>query len=436
MIAMIEHDTDVNEIGKIIDAIPEVAVRSFERKVQKWAEGFKGVNYEAIYDHLEKTDARSAFLSAGTVPEFKLYGKGPRELLVKVLTYAMLGDGQPITLIGPPGSGKSQLVEALGAVYIEMVRRALKKYGIPEYVLDYAKLYEVQMNPNISKSALFQGRDLESTKEDGMRIPMRLNSGGVALIFGGVLFLDELNHAPSDIIAYLNQFLEPQTAVVSFRGMSVRRSPVSIIITAMNPKGKGAGYNLTSKDLPQTYTDRSWASVFVPRSSYEDECDIVTSLLKHDSLIIPNDAIVRYSVSISRKFLSKELQTSLRRSFDLAKSLHSFSGNGTLPFPAAIKFIASNLKIKDEDVLRRYYGLVNRKEVYHPDRVVPFDEVETEKVTMKDASTEKASADPLTEQIIRFVGSNMELVSGTVRDVLQLFLLPEDKRIPLVDLLP
>ncbi len=167
------------EIKKIVDAIPEVAVRSFERKVQKWAEGFKEVNYEAIYDHLEKTDARSAFLSAGTVPEFKLYGKGPRELLVKVLTYATLGDGQPITLIGPPGSGKSQLVEALGAVYIEMVKGALKKYGIPEYVLDYAKLYEVQMNPNISKSALFQGRDLESTKEDGMRIPMRLNSGGV-----------------------------------------------------------------------------------------------------------------------------------------------------------------------------------------------------------------------------------------------------------------
>lgn len=423
-------------VSEIIGSLPPVALASFNRKVERWAAAFKNVDYKAIYDHLEKTDARSAFLSAGVTPEFKLYGKGPRDLLVRTLTYALLGDGQPITLIGPPGSGKSQLVEALGAVYVRMVKDAVSKYNIPDYVLEYAKLYEVQMNPNISKSALFQGRDLESTKEDGMRIPMRLNAGGVALIFGGVLFLDELNHAPSDIIAYLNQFLEPQTAVVSFRGLSIRRSPVSIIITAMNPKGKGAGYNLSSKDLPQTYTDRSWASVFVPRSSYEDECEIVRSLLQHDGASIPDEAILRYSVSISRKFLSKELQTSLRKSFDLARSLHSIEGNGTLPYPQAIKTLASKLKIKDEDVLRRYYSLVNRKETYLPDKVVPFDEVETGKKTMDNASAEVASSDAMTERIIRFIGSNVELVTQTVQDVLQLYLVPEDKRGSLTELLP
>ncbi len=435
MMKIIGQNVD-DDIDSIIGAIPEIAMNAFMKKVSKWAESFGDVDYKAIYDHLQKTDARSAFLSAGSVPEFKLYGKGPRELLVKVLTYAMLGDGQPITLIGPPGSGKSQLVEALGAVYMRLIKDAFSKFGIPEYVLEYAKLYEVQMNPNISKSALFQGRDLESTKEDGMKIPMRLNSGGVALVFGGVLFLDELNHAPSDIIAYLNQFLEPQTAVVSFRGLNIRRSPVSIIITAMNPKGKGAGYNITSKDLPQTYTDRSWASVFVPRSSYEDECDIVSSLLKHDLSITPDDVIVRYSVSLSRKFLSKELQTSLRRSFDLAKTLHSFVGNETKSFPDAIKAISTGLGMKSEDVLRRYYALVHRKEIYHPDKVVPFDETETENETMAGTSVEKASTDKATERIVRFVGSNMAAVSETVRDVLQVFLLPEDKRSSLSDLLP
>jgi energy-coupling factor transporter ATP-binding protein EcfA2 len=435
MMKIIGQNVD-DDIDSIIGAIPEIAMNAFMKKVSKWAESFGDVDYKAIYDHLQKTDARSAFLSAGSVPEFKLYGKGPRELLVKVLTYAMLGDGQPITLIGPPGSGKSQLVEALGAVYMRLIKDAFSKFGIPEYVLEYAKLYEVQMNPNISKSALFQGRDLESTKEDGMKIPMRLNSGGVALVFGGVLFLDELNHAPSDIIAYLNQFLEPQTAVVSFRGLNIRRSPVSIIITSLNPKGKGAGYNITSKDLPQTYTDRSWASVFVPRSSYEDECDIVTSLLKHDLSITPDDVIVRYSVSLSRKFLSKELQTSLRRSFDLAKTLHSFVGNETKPFPDAIKAISAGLGMKSEDVLRRYYALVHRKEIYHPDKVVPFDETETENETMAGTSVEKASTDKATERIVRFVGSNMAAVLETVRDVLQVFLLPEDKRSSLSDLLP
>lgn len=429
-------DNENRVIDDMIRSLPGVAMNSLEGKFRRWKDIWGEADYKSIYDHLEKTDARSAFLAAGTVPEFTLFGKGPRDLARKTLSYSMLADGQPVTLIGPPGSGKSEIAHAVSAVYRALEEEMIRKFDIPSFVLDYAKLYEVQMNPNISKSALFQGRDIESTKEDGMRIPMRINSGGAALIFGGVLFLDELNHAPSDIIAYLNQFLEPATSVLSFRGNSIRRSPASIIITAMNPKGKGAGYNLTSKDLPQTYTDRSWASVFVPRSNYEDECDIVTSLLKRSISGSPDAAIVRYSVSMSRKFLTKELQTSLRRSFDLAKSLHSFSGGDTVPFPVAIKTLASYLGVKDADVLRRYYGLVNRKEVYHPDRVVPFDEVETEKVTMKDASVEKASGDPLTEQIVRFVGSNMELVSGTVRDVLQLFLLPEDKRSPLIDLLP
>jgi MoxR-like ATPase len=425
-----------NPVREIIDSLPRPAMASLERKFEKWSDSFSTVDYKTIYEHLEKTDARSAFLSAGIIPDFRLYGKGPVDLLKRTLTYAMLGDGQPITLIGPPGSGKSQLVEAAASVYLTMVKDMASDYNIPSYVLEYAKLYEVQMNPNISKSALFQGRDLESTKEDGMKIPMRINSGGAALVFGGVLFLDELNHAPSDIIAYLNQFLEPQTAVVSFRGLNIRRSPLSIIITAMNPKGKGVGYNLTSKDLPQTYTDRSWASIFVPRSSYEDECEIVRSLLKHDLSITPDDAIVRYSVSLSRKFLAKELQTSLRRSFDLAKTLHLYAGNETIPFPDAIKAISSNLGMKSEDVLRRYYALVHRKEIYHPDRVVPFDEAETEKETMANASLEKASTDKTTERIVRFVGSNINAVSEAVREVLQVFLLPEDKRNSLTGLLP
>eukprot|EP00762_Andalucia_godoyi_P001029 ANDGO_02023.mRNA.1 Midasin len=158
---------------------------------------------------------------------------------------------QPVLLEGPPGVGKTAVVEQLARVLgIQVVRVNLSDQT------DLADLV---------------GQDAPS---EGHRFVWKDGPLLSAMKSGSWLLLDELNLAPQTVLEGLNSILDHRKQIfVPELGATITAAPQFRVFAAQNPVSGGGG----RKGLPQSFLNR-FVLVSVPEMSREDVLSILSSV--------------------------------------------------------------------------------------------------------------------------------------------------------------
>ncbi len=163
-------------------------------------------------------------------PDFRLLQgvKGGRTVL-KALAVAAAG-GHHLLMVGPPGSGKTLLAQALPLLLPPLAE---------EEAIELTRLYSVAgllppKRPWIRERpfrSLHSSASLASLIGGGNS----LRPGEISLAHRGVLFLDEMPEFPRSLLESLRQPLEDRTVTVSRAAGSVSFPANFILVGSMNP---------------------------------------------------------------------------------------------------------------------------------------------------------------------------------------------------------
>lgn len=167
----------------------------------------------------------------GTAPrDFRLLQgvKGGRTVL-KALAVAAAG-GHHLLMVGPPGSGKTLLAQALPLLLPPLAE---------EEAIELTRLYSVAglLPP---KRPWIQERPFRSLHSSASLASLigggnSLRPGEISLAHRGVLFLDEMPEFPRSLLESLRQPLEDRTVTVSRAAGSVNFPANFILVGSMNP---------------------------------------------------------------------------------------------------------------------------------------------------------------------------------------------------------
>jgi hypothetical protein len=181
-----------------------------------------------------------------------LYGEPVHEIACRLLDMQDPTRSRYLKLIGPPGTGKSQIARAIAYAYwMRQEKEILTRHGEPFYGL-------IELQPGPSADEFYFRYDYVPDSEDSTRVKLVEASFVEAMRNGWLVVIDEVNAARDVALLSINGTLDGRLILhLAATGETVTAQPGFGVILSYNPGLVGAS------DLPAAWYSRFPATVEV-----------------------------------------------------------------------------------------------------------------------------------------------------------------------------
>ena len=229
--------------------------------------------------------------------DYKL--SGSKRTGLELLNLAYDNDRMPTMIVGPAGSGKSQLV-----------RKFAEMKGLP--------LFEITFDRDTSEAKMLGTFVQREGKTEFIPGPVQQS-----METGGILYLNELNSGEDDVITRLNEVLdfENKRLTVPQTGQVVKAKPTWFVVSTVNPSS-GIGMERGTKELPTRLATRFHVNFWFDYPSRDIEKQIVLKKLMSDT---------------GKTAISTKVQGDLDEGLEVITRLREQFKKGELPIAPSIR---------------------------------------------------------------------------------------------------